>query len=71
MRRIFNLEMSESTALANYLNEFAMITMQLSTIEIDFDYEVQALILLSSLPESWSGAITTVNASTGKGEDEV
>lgn len=40
--------MWESTTVANHLNEFAMITMQLSVVEIDFDDEIEALILLSS-----------------------
>ena len=66
MRRLFNLRMTESTTVANHLNEFNMIISQLSSVEIDFDDEVQALILLSSLPESWSGTVTAVSASAGK-----
>ena len=43
-----------------------MIHAQLSSVEINFDDEVRALILLSSLPESWSGTVTAVSASAGK-----
>ncbi|CAH9148593.1 unnamed protein product [Cuscuta epithymum] len=66
MRRLFNLKMSESTGLAEHLNEFNLITTQLSAVEIKFDDEIHALILLSSLPESWNGTVTAVSASTGK-----
>ncbi|GKC36351.1 retrovirus-related pol polyprotein from transposon TNT 1-94 [Tanacetum coccineum] len=38
---------------------------RLMSVDIKFDDEVQALLLLSSLPESWSGTITTVIGSTG------
>ncbi|GJT08596.1 hypothetical protein Tco_0843058 [Tanacetum coccineum] len=35
------------------------------SVDIKFDDEVQALLLLSSLRESWSGTVTTVSGSTG------
>ena len=34
-------------------------------MDIKFDDEVQALLLLSSLPDSWSVTITAVTSSTG------
>ncbi|GKA81471.1 retrovirus-related pol polyprotein from transposon TNT 1-94, partial [Tanacetum coccineum] len=34
-------------------------------VDVKLDAEVQALLLLSSLPESWSGTGTTVSGSTG------
>ncbi|GJW88999.1 hypothetical protein Tco_0164339 [Tanacetum coccineum] len=34
-------------------------------VDIKFDGEVQALLLLSSLCESWSGTVTTISGSTG------
>ena len=46
-------------------NEFNVITTQLSSVEIDFDDEIKALILLSSLPESWGATVTTVSSSFG------
>ena len=42
-----------------------MITTQLSSVDIDFDDEIKALILLSSLPESWSATVTAVSSSSG------
>ncbi|CAM8929087.1 unnamed protein product [Rhodiola kirilowii] len=62
MRRLFNLRMAEGVGVAKHLSEFNMIITQLSSVNIKFDEEVQALILLSSLPESWSGTVTAVSA---------
>nr|GEW38607.1 retrovirus-related Pol polyprotein from transposon TNT 1-94 [Tanacetum cinerariifolium] len=36
-----------------------------SKVDIKFDDEVQALLLLSSLPDSWSGTVTAISGSTG------
>jgi hypothetical protein len=45
--------MWDVTALvAHHLNEFNTITNQLSLVEIDFDDEIQALIILASLPNN-------------------
>jgi len=35
------------------------------SVDIKFDDEVQALLLLSSLPDSWSGMVTTITSSAG------
>ena len=53
MKKLFNLKKAEGTPVAQQLNEFNTITNQLSSVEIKFDDEVRALILLSSLPNSW------------------
>ncbi|KAE8692217.1 Receptor-like serine/threonine-protein kinase SD1-8 [Hibiscus syriacus] len=65
MRRLFNLRMTEGASVAQHLNELNTITTQLSSVEIEFDDEVRALILLSSLPDSWNTTVTTVNSSSG------
>ena len=52
MHRLFNLKMAEGASIADHINEFNVITTQLSFIDIDFDDEIKFLILLSSLPES-------------------
>ena len=49
MKKLFNLKKVEGTPVAHHLNEFNTITNQLSTMEIEFDDEVHALILLASL----------------------
>ncbi|RVW63523.1 Retrovirus-related Pol polyprotein from transposon TNT 1-94 [Vitis vinifera] len=53
MKKLFNLKMTENASVAQHLNEFNTITNQLSSVEIDFDDEIRALIVLASLPNSW------------------
>ena len=52
IRRLFNLQMSEGGFVVGHINEFNMITSQLSLVDINFENEIKALILMSSLPES-------------------
>ncbi|KAE8675966.1 hypothetical protein F3Y22_tig00111640pilonHSYRG00200 [Hibiscus syriacus] len=65
MRRLFNLRMTEGASVAQHMNELNTITTQLSFVEIEFDDEVRALILLSSLPDSWNATVTAVSRSSG------
>ncbi|KAL5761870.1 hypothetical protein ACOSP7_018134 [Xanthoceras sorbifolium] len=65
MRRLFNLRIAEGASVAQHLNEHNTITTQLSSVEIEFDEEVRALILLSSLPDSWNTTVTAVNSLSG------
>ncbi|KAE8704670.1 hypothetical protein F3Y22_tig00110447pilonHSYRG00005 [Hibiscus syriacus] len=65
MRQLFNLRMTEGASVAQHLNELNTITTQLSSVEIEFDDEVRALILLSSLPDSWNATVTAVSSSSG------
>ena len=64
MRRLFNLRMTEGASVAQHLNELNTITTQLSSVEIEFDDEIRALILLSSLPDSWNATVTAVSSSS-------
>nr|KYP42874.1 Retrovirus-related Pol polyprotein from transposon TNT 1-94 [Cajanus cajan] len=64
MRRLFNLRMTEGASVAQHLNELNIVTTQLSSVGIEFDDEVRALILLSSLPESWNATVTAVSSSS-------
>ncbi|KAL5810413.1 hypothetical protein ACOSQ4_026981 [Xanthoceras sorbifolium] len=57
--------MAEGASVAQHLNEHNTITTQLSSVEIEFDEEVRALILLSSLPDSWNATVTAVSSSSG------
>ncbi|KAL8144221.1 hypothetical protein V2J09_017253 [Rumex salicifolius] len=65
MRRLFNLRMTEDASIAKHLNALNTVTTQLSSVGIEFDEEVRALILLSSLPESWNATVTSVSSSSG------
>nr|TKR86343.1 hypothetical protein D5086_0000239010 [Populus alba] len=66
MKKLFNLKMVENTSVTQHLNNFNTITNQLSSVEIEFDDEIRALILLASLPSSWEGMRTAVSNSAGK-----
>ncbi|RVW70488.1 Retrovirus-related Pol polyprotein from transposon TNT 1-94 [Vitis vinifera] len=66
MKKLFNLKMAENASVAQHLNEFNTITNQLSSIEIDFDDEIRALIVLVSLPNSWETMRMAVSNSMGK-----
>ena len=66
MKKLFNLKMVEGTPMAQHLNEFNTITNQLSSVEIDFDDEIRALIVLASLPNSWEAVRMAVCNSAGK-----
>ncbi|RVW83869.1 Retrovirus-related Pol polyprotein from transposon TNT 1-94 [Vitis vinifera] len=66
MKKLFNLKMAKNASVAQHLNEFNTITNQLSSVEIDFDDEIRALIVLASLPNSWEAMRMAVSNSTGK-----
>ena len=65
MCRLFNLNMAEGSLVSDHLNEFNIVTAQLSSVQIEFDDEVRALILLSSLPKR-NGTVIAVSNSSGK-----
>ncbi|GKD85470.1 hypothetical protein Tco_1356624 [Tanacetum coccineum] len=65
IRLLVNTKMNEGASVADHVNEFNSILSRLMSFDIKFDDEVQALLLLSSLPESWTGTVTAVSGSTG------
>ena len=66
MKKLFNLKMAENASVTQHLNEFNTIINQLSSVEIDFNDEIRALIVLASLPNSWEAIRMAVSNSTGK-----
>ena len=52
IRRLFNLRMTEGASTTQHLKELHIVTIELSFVVIEFDEEIRALILLSSVPES-------------------
>ena len=53
MKRLFNMNMSKGGSVVDHLNEFNTLTNQLSSVKVNFDDEVRALLILCSLPKSW------------------
>ena len=46
MRRLFNLQIFEGGSVVDHVNEFNMIVSQLSSVEINFEDEINTLILM-------------------------
>nr|KYP44430.1 Retrovirus-related Pol polyprotein from transposon TNT 1-94 [Cajanus cajan] len=65
IRELVNTKMGEGASVTDHVNEFNSLLLRLVSIDIKFDDEVQALLLLSLLPDSWLGTVTTI-ASTSR-----
>jgi hypothetical protein len=63
MKRLFNMTMSEGESVADHLNDFNTVTNQLSSVKVDFDDEVRALLILCSLSKRWNGLVMDVRNS--------
>ncbi|KAJ0805654.1 putative RNA-directed DNA polymerase [Helianthus annuus] len=66
-RELFNMRMNEGSSVADHINEVNSILSRLATVGMKLDDDTQAVVLLSSLPESWSGFVTTVTETAGTG----
>ncbi|XXG79168.1 hypothetical protein AAC387_Pa09g0300 [Persea americana] len=51
--------------LAEHLNEFNTIISQLSSVNVQFEDGVWALLVLFSLPDNWNGMVTSLSNSSG------
>ena len=58
---LFNMKMSQGGFVVDHLNEFNTITSQLSSLKVNFDDEVRALLILCSFPERWNGLVMAVS----------
>ena len=65
IKKLFNPKMSEGGSVVEHLNSFNTIVNQLVSVGIRFDYEICALILLASLPNSWEPMRAAVANSIG------
>ena len=63
MKRLFNMKMVEGGSVADHLNDFNTVTSQLSSVGINFDEEIRALLILCSFPESWNGLVMAMSNS--------
>ena len=61
IKHLFNMKMTEGRSITDHLNEFNTITGQLSSMGINFDKEIRALLILCFFPESWNGLVMGVS----------
>jgi len=65
IRKSVNTRMKEDNSVTEHINKTNSILARLMSVGTKFDDEVEVLLLLSSLPDSWSGMVTTIINSAG------
>ncbi|KAI8567510.1 hypothetical protein RHMOL_Rhmol02G0128400 [Rhododendron molle] len=63
MRQLVNLKLRSGDLVAVHSSEFQSLVKQLSSVGLDFDDELQALLLLSSLPDDWEVLVVSLSNS--------
>ena len=57
MKSLFNMKMVESGSIIDDLNEFNKVTSLLSSMNVNFDEEIRAILVFYSLPKSQNGLV--------------
>nr|KYP66486.1 Retrovirus-related Pol polyprotein from transposon TNT 1-94 [Cajanus cajan] len=68
MRKLMNLKLQEGRAVAEHLNDFEGLVMQLISAGLTLEDEMQALLLLGSLPDSWDTLVVSLSNSAPEGK---
>ncbi|GFS38819.1 hypothetical protein Acr_00g0059610 [Actinidia rufa] len=68
MRRLVNLKLQRETTVAEHMSEFQSLVNQLTSVDLQFDDEMQALLFLSSLLESWETLVVSLGNSAPNGK---
>ena len=68
VRRLVKLEYKDGWSMIEHLNSFKGLVNQLMKIDMKIDDELQALLLLSSLPKSWDTLVVTLSNSAPDGK---
>lgn len=68
MRRLVKLEYSDGQSVIEHLSVFQGLVNQLSAMKLVLEDELQALLLLSSLPDSWETLVVSLSNSTPEGK---
>ncbi|KAF7113203.1 hypothetical protein RHSIM_RhsimUnG0150200 [Rhododendron simsii] len=67
IRRLVNLKYKDGRSVAEHMSDFQGLINQLSMMKLVLDEELQALLLLSSLPDSWETLVVTISNSAPSG----
>jgi hypothetical protein len=68
IKRLAKLEYRDGSSVIEHLNVFQCHINQLSAMKINFEDKVQALLLLSSMPDSWNMLVVSVSNSALDGK---
>ncbi|KAK1427362.1 hypothetical protein QVD17_16045 [Tagetes erecta] len=63
MRELFTMRIKKGSLMTEHINNLNSILSRLSSVKMKFDDETRAVLLLSSLPDSWSETVTVVTNS--------
>ena len=61
------MKLKEGTLITNHMNAFQSIVNQLATMKMVMDDEMQASLLLCSLPNNWATFVVTISNSIPNG----
>ena len=67
IRRLVNLKYKDGNSVAEHLSNFQGLLNEFSTMKLELDDEVHALLLLSSLPDSWKTLVVSLSNSAPNG----
>ena len=67
IRKLVNMKYQEGASVNEHLSKFQDCVNRLATMKLALDEELQALILLSSLPDSWETLVVTLSNSAPNG----
>ena len=62
-----NLKLKEGKSITEHLSEFQDLVNQMVTMKLVIDNELRALLLLSSLPNSWETLVVSLSNSAPNG----
>ncbi|BFG34853.1 hypothetical protein CerSpe_211270 [Prunus speciosa] len=64
IRRLVNLKYKDGRSVTEHLSDFQGLINQLTNMQMVLDDELQALVLLNSLPDSWDTLVVSLSNST-------
>ena len=67
IRKLVNMKFKEGGKIEDHINDFQCVVNELATMKMVLDDEMQALLLLSSLLDTWETLVVSVSNSTQDG----